>query len=76
MMNTSWQTANPGIACRWTVPGAERSYDLSWLEESQGGLGAIEADEHPDFATHSPLGSGEWFAPWNARWSLPGRLKI
>lgn len=75
-MKTSWQAANQDIACRWTNLGVEPRYDLSWMEETGCELGASGDDEVPDFATHSPLGSGEWFAPWNARWSLPGRLKI
>jgi hypothetical protein len=75
-MNTSWQTANKDIACRWAEPDVEFHYDLTWMEEVQGEIVTSGAGEIPDFAAHSPLGSGEWFAPWNARWSLPGRLKI
>jgi hypothetical protein len=76
LMNTSWQTANPGIAPRWADPDVEAHYDLSWMEEMEDEIVTTAAEAVQDFATHSPLGSGEWFAPWNARWSLPGRLKI
>ncbi len=75
-MQTSWQAVNGGITCEWTDPDVQTHCDLSWLEDIQDEIVTSGADEIPDFASHSPLGSGEWFAPWNARWSLPGRLKI
>jgi len=38
-----------------------------------GGLDPCNHPAVPDFTTHSLLGSGEWFVPWNARWSVPGK---
>jgi hypothetical protein len=35
--------------------------------------GPEKASPIPDFAGHSPFGSGEWYVPWNARWNTPVR---
>jgi hypothetical protein len=72
-MKTSWQSETRSLECRWfeagqavqrvgpQIEGASESRDRSFLPSI------------PDFASHSPLGSGEWFAPWSQRWSLPRR---
>ncbi len=70
-MKTSWQTETGHLECHWFEAG--QSVQRTGLEESSENADRSLSPSIPDFARHSPFGSGEWFAPWNARWSLPGR---
>jgi hypothetical protein len=74
-MNYSWQSETSRLVCRWSLPGEKTAYDLSWLQEFAPGEPA-SASAIPNFAAHSSLGSGEWFASWNARWSVPERRPL
>jgi hypothetical protein len=72
VMKTSWQTETGHLECRWFEGG--QSVRQTDLEDSPENTDRSFLPSIPNFACHSPLGSGEWFAPWNARWSLPGRF--
>lgn len=71
-MKTSWQTDADHIVCRWSDAENTIPYRPPWLQEAAEG-DEIASDLMPDFTRHSPLGSGEWFVPWHARWMVPGR---
>ena len=70
-INTSWQTEANCLVWRWFEAGKCVTYNPLWIQEDSGNVSANVPSPVPDFARHSPFGSGEWFAPWNARWSLP-----
>jgi hypothetical protein len=54
----------------WSETGERLPYSLSVeVEPADNTHGAT--DSVPNFGAHSPLGSGEWIAPWHMRWSLP-----
>jgi hypothetical protein len=75
-MKTSWQTEAGRIVCRWSETGEHIQCAPPWL---QGASQSVDRSVKPailDFTTHSPLGSGEWFVPWNARWNVPGRSMV
>jgi len=72
-MKTSWQTEANQIVCRWPEAGKHVEYNPPWLQEALQSVDRSATPALPDFAAHSPLGSGEWFVPWNARWSVPGK---
>jgi hypothetical protein len=69
-MKSSWQTDTGNLSCRWSEVGQRVQYDSAWIQEmsvvQSGYLPPV-----PDFASHSPLGSGEWFVPWRLRWNVP-----
>ncbi len=72
-MKTSWQMEAGRVVCRWAGTESRVLYNAPWLEEASRSVDRSVGPAVPDFATHSPLGSGEWFVPWNARWSVPGK---
>jgi hypothetical protein len=72
-MKTSWQTETGSLECRWSETGQSLRLADPWIQNDSGVMDASCTPSIPDFASHSPLGSGEWFAPWNMRWSLPRR---
>ena len=74
-MKTSWQTDTGHLECRWSDPGELRRND-SWMHDISEASDRSAVPSIPDFARHSPLGSGEWFAPWNVRWSVPERTQL
>ena len=54
----------------WSESGERLPYNPEWaVEPSDNTYNAT--NQIPSFARHSPLGSGEWIAPWNVRWSVP-----
>ena len=72
-MKTSWKEETDRLVCRWSPPEELNRHSPPWLAELSTSSIESPAPPVPDFAAHSPLGSGEWFVPWNARWSLPWR---
>ena len=71
-MGTAWQAETGLIECRWSPALEPRNDKPLWLQE----LSAMESRQGfspplPNFAAHSPFGSGEWFVPWSARWRVP-----
>ena len=69
-MKISWLTETGGIVSRWSEAGERDQHNAPWIH---GKSESVPLPSTPDFARHSPFGSGEWFAPWNARWSVPGQ---
>jgi hypothetical protein len=59
------------LICRWSdlLEGDRSNSPIS--QDTSGESYASFLPPPPDFAAHSPLGSGEWFVPWNSRWSVP-----
>ena len=54
----------------WSESGERLPYNPQWaIEPSDNTHNATNS--LPNFGAHSPLGSGEWIAPWNVRWSVP-----
>jgi hypothetical protein len=72
-MNTGWQTETGSLERRWSALLDRQQYNPAWLERESSEASDSTLPSTPDFAAHSALGSGEWFVPWNARWSLPTR---
>ena len=72
-MATSWQTEADRIVCRWSEAGRHIQYNPPWLQEASQSVDKSIPPAIPDFASHSALGSGEWFVPWNARLNVPGK---
>lgn len=70
-MTSGWQTGSSHIELRWTELTRNAPPDRSWLQDFPAGHEALLAPLVPDLSAHSPLGSGEWMVPWDARWSLP-----
>jgi len=70
-MNPGWSVEAGRLACRWSGIMERRRYTPAWFHGASPGAFENTAPPIPDFAAHSPLGSGEWIAPWRARWSLP-----
>jgi hypothetical protein len=70
-MKTSWQIERGGLLCRWFNSEERIQYNVPWLQEASTETYGKFVEPIPDFAAHSPLGSGEWFVPWDARWSVP-----
>jgi hypothetical protein len=72
-MNPTWNAESGRLACRWSGALDRNRYNATWLQEPSKGSGDNAVVPVPNFAAHSPLGSGEWFVPWNRRWSVPSR---
>lgn len=72
-MNTAWQTETGSLECRWSGLMERTQYTPDWLREASAGPHETVLTPVPDFAAHSPFGSGEWFVPWNSRLRLPSR---
>jgi hypothetical protein len=71
MMN-SWQSESGSLVCRWS--GLVEPPSPAVLASLHEGYERF-VPPMPNFAAHSLLGSGEWFVPWNYRWSVPcGRI--
>jgi hypothetical protein len=75
-MKTSWQTDADRIVCRWSETGERTQYNPPWLQQASQGVDRSVTLAVPDFASHSPLGSGEWFVPWNGRRNVHGKSII
>ena len=69
-MNSSWQKNEAALSLRWTTVGRPVDYASDWIQETTDAEGG-PVPPLPNFASHSLLGSGEWFAPWRLRWSVP-----
>jgi hypothetical protein len=54
----------------WSETGERLPYSLAVEVESSDNTHNATASV-PNFGAHSPLGSGEWIAPWDMRWSVP-----
>lgn len=67
-MKTSWKVETGALICRWSVNGGTNP---PWIQEAASGVFERFLPPTPDFVTHSLLGSGEWFVPWNLRWCVP-----
>jgi len=70
-MNSAWNADSGSLACRWSGALERDPSKLSGLQEQPAGEGHNAVVPIPNFAAHSPLGSGEWFVPWRLRWSVP-----
>jgi hypothetical protein len=74
-MKSSWQKNTGNLSCRWSEVGQRVQYASGWIHETSvvqsGHLPPV-----PDFASHSPFGSGEWFAPWRLRWNTAALRRI
>ena len=75
-MSTSWKTEADGILCRWSETGEGVRTDAALLQEASAGVDRSVTPGIPDFAAHSPMGSREWFVPWNARWGVPTKSAV
>lgn len=72
-MNSAWQTHSGHLACRWSGLFEQPQPAPALLRELSDGADHNAVVPIPDFAAHGPLGSGEWFVPWNLRWNVPTR---
>ncbi len=72
-VKTSWQTEAGRIVSRWNEAGKRIEYSPLWLQVASQSVDRSVKPEVTNFTAHSPLGSGEWFVPWNARWNVPGK---
>jgi hypothetical protein len=72
-MQRSWETRAEHLVCRWPEAGKHIPYNPLWMQEASASVDRTISPAIPNFAARSPLGSGEWFAPWNIRWSVPDR---
>ena len=70
-MKTLWQCESGRLECRWSALLDSNQSNSSITHEASSGVYASFVRALPDFAAHSLLGSGEWFVPWNLRWSIP-----
>ena len=70
-MKTSWQSESGGLVCRWSDLLESDQSTSPVVGEVLTGVYERFVPPMPDFAAHSLLGSGEWFVPWNYRWSVP-----
>ena len=70
-MKILWQSESGGLVCRWSDLLESDQSTSPVAREASTGVYARFVPPMPDFAAHSPLGSGEWFVPWNSRWSVP-----
>jgi hypothetical protein len=68
-MKTSWQSESGGLVCRWSALLDDESNSPITLRASTEAYASF-MPPMPDFVTHSLLGSGEWYVPWNLRWSV------
>jgi hypothetical protein len=69
-MKSSWQNDTENLSCRWSEVGQRVQYASDWIHETSN-LQSGHLPPVPNFASHSPLGSGEWFVPWRLRWNVP-----
>jgi hypothetical protein len=72
-MKTAWQTETGSLECRWAGLPDRKPYNSAWFQQASSEAYESALPPVPDFAAHSPLGSGEWFVPWSARWCVPTR---
>ena len=72
-MKTFWETESGHLECHWCESDQSVQRTAPHIEETLKTRDRGVTPAFPDFARHSPLGSGEWFAPWNLRWSRPDR---
>ena len=72
-MTSGWQMEAEQILLRWSGLEMDPQRNQLWMEGLSQANDECLLPQLPDFAAHSPLGSGEWLTPWNARWSLPSR---
>ncbi len=72
-MNGTWQADSGCLTFKWTGLLEETRYTPTFLQEPSQNADNCAMESVPDFAAHSLLGSGEWFVPWNLRWSTPTR---
>ena len=72
-MKARWQTEPGRILCRWSEIGERTESNPSWMQEPSKHSEGHDSVAIPDFTTHSPLGSGEWFVPWRLRWGVSSR---
>ncbi len=56
----------------WSDSGERLLYNPEWAIESSDNTYNATTPV-PSFARHSPLGSGEWIAPWNVRWRVTNK---
>jgi len=69
-MESSWQKGTEKLSCRWSEVGQRVQYASNWIHETSS-LQSSHLPAAPNFASHSPLGSGDWFVPWRLRWNVP-----
>ena len=72
-MKASWETETGHLGCHWYERDQSVQRTGPDVEDAAETRDRSVTPSIPDFARHSPFGSGEWFAPWNVRWSLPRR---
>ena len=72
-MTGSWKAEQDGLAHHWPEDLSDIRNRPAWLGEAPDGDFCKSPSCVPEFAAHSPMGSGEWIAPWKVRWSLPER---
>jgi len=72
-MNPGWSVEGDRLACRWSEALESSHYNPEWFREASPSVFETTPAPFPDFAAHSLLGSGEWIAPWQARWSVIAR---
>jgi hypothetical protein len=72
-MKGSWRTETGRLEFRWSDPIEPALCSPPRIDEAPPAIDRSAVSSLPDFAAHSPLGSGEWFSPWNTRWSVPDR---
>ena len=71
-MKARWQSEPARILCSWSGIGERTEYNPPWMQQPSNRSEGPVAVAVPDFTTHSPMGSGEWFVPWRLRWCVPG----
>lgn len=75
-MKTSWRREQVVLFADDLNPGERIQYDRPWLQEASPSVNRSITPVIPDFTKHSPLGSGEWYVPWNARWNVLGESMV
>jgi hypothetical protein len=72
-MQAGWQNQSGSLSCQWSGVFEPASPRPTWFEDAQESAAAQDSAviPVPNFATHSLLGSGEWFVPWKLRWVVP-----
>jgi len=68
-LNERGAIKTPPIAM-WSESGERLPYNPDWTVEPSDNT-ANATMPLPNYAGRSLLGSGEWIAPWNVRWSVP-----
>lgn len=72
-MKVSWQTETDRLVCRWTEAGEHVKYNPPWMQEVSRSVDVTVSLSDLDFTALSPFGSGEWYVPRGARWSVSDR---